>query len=130
MEGTAFGSNMLNNNEQKKGVFAVDARTPSTLLAHQAGYFDRDNEVIVGLQTDQPFKRVIFPFGGLRMADAGLKAAGFEADLQVCETFTKYRNAVAANPRKPEAIAAFEAALTEPVTKRAIEAEGFRIRHL
>jgi hypothetical protein len=54
-------------------------------------YFDRDNEVIVGLQTDQPFKRVIFPFGGLRMVDAGLKAAGFEADLQVCETFTKYR---------------------------------------
>ena len=71
MEGTAFGSNMLNNNEQKKGVFAVDARTPSTLLAHQAGYFDRDNEVIVGLQTDQPFKPVIFSFGGLRMADAG-----------------------------------------------------------
>ena len=77
--------------EQKKGVLAVDAKTPSTLLAHQAGYIDRDNEVIVGLQTDQPFKRAIFPFGGLRMVEAGLKAAGFEADPQVQEAFTKYR---------------------------------------
>jgi len=69
--------------EQKKGVLAVDAHTPSTLLAHEAGYVDRDNEVIVGLQTDEPFKRAIFPFGGLRMVEAGLKAAGFEADPQV-----------------------------------------------
>ena len=57
----------------------------------QAGYIDRDNEVIVGLQTDQPFRRAIFPFGGLRMVEAGLKAAGFEADPQVHEAFTKYR---------------------------------------
>jgi formate C-acetyltransferase len=77
--------------EQKKGVLAVDAKTPSTLLAHKAGYIDRNNEVIVGLQTDEPFKRAIFPFGGLRMVEAGLKAAGFEADPQVHEIFTKYR---------------------------------------
>jgi formate C-acetyltransferase len=77
--------------EQKKGVLAVDAHTPSTLLAHEAGYIDRDNEIIVGLQTDQPFKRAIFPFGGLRMVEAGLKAAGFETDPQVHEAFTKYR---------------------------------------
>ena len=48
--------------ERKKGVLAVDAQTPSTLLAHKAGYIDRENEVIVGLQTDQPFKRAIFPY--------------------------------------------------------------------
>src|SRR6201999_1511218 len=77
--------------ERKKGVLAVDAKNPATMLAHQAGYIDRDNEVIVGLQTDQPFKRAIFPFGGLRMVEAGLKAAGFEADPQVHETFTRYR---------------------------------------
>ena len=47
--------------------------------------------MIVGLQTDQPFKRAIFPYGGLRMVEAGLKAAGFEADPQVHEAFTKYR---------------------------------------
>jgi formate C-acetyltransferase len=77
--------------ERKNGVLAVDAKTPSTLLAHKAGYIDRDNEVIVGLQTDAPFKRAIFPYGGLRMVEAGLKAAGFEADPQVHEAFTKYR---------------------------------------
>jgi formate C-acetyltransferase len=77
--------------ERKKGVLAVDAQTPSTLLAHKAGYIDRDNEVIVGLQTDQPFRRAIFPCGGLRMVESGLKAAGFEADPQVHEAFTKYR---------------------------------------
>jgi formate C-acetyltransferase len=77
--------------ERKKGVLAVDAANPSTMLAHQPGYIDRDNEVIVGLQTDQPFKRAIFPFGGLRMVEAGLKAAGFEPDAKVHEAFTKYR---------------------------------------
>ncbi len=77
--------------ERQKGVLAVDAKTPSNLLAHKAGYIDRDNEVIVGLQTDQPFKRAIFPYGGLRMVEAGLKAAGVKADPQVHEAFTKYR---------------------------------------
>lgn len=77
--------------ERKKGVLAVDARTPSTVLAHKPGYIDRANEVIVGLQTDQPFKRAIFPSGGLRMVEAGLKAAGVEADPQVHEAFTRYR---------------------------------------
>src|SRR5712672_3126839 len=77
--------------ERQKGVLAVDAKTPSNLLAHKAGYIDRDNEVIVGLQTDQPFKRAIFPYGGLRMVEAGLKAAGIKADPQVHEAFTKYR---------------------------------------
>lgn len=77
--------------ERKKGVLAVDAQSPSTMLAHKPGYIDRDNEIIVGLQTDQPFKRAIFPFGGLRMVEAGLKAAGFEPDPAVHETFTKYR---------------------------------------
>ena len=77
--------------ERKKGILAVDARTPSTLLAHKAGYIDRDNEIIVGLQTDEPFKRAIFPFGGLRMVEAGLKAAGIGADPQVHDAFTKYR---------------------------------------
>jgi formate C-acetyltransferase len=77
--------------ERKKGVLAVDAKTPSHLLAHKPGYIDKANEVVVGLQTDQPFKRAIFPYGGLRMVEAGLKAAGFDADPQVHEAFTKYR---------------------------------------
>jgi formate C-acetyltransferase len=77
--------------EQRKGVLDVDAATPSTLLAHEPGWIDRDNEVIVGLQTDKPFRRAIFPAGGLRMVEAGLKAAGFPADAAVHEAFTRYR---------------------------------------
>jgi formate C-acetyltransferase len=77
--------------ERKKGVLDVDAAHPSELLAHPAGWIDRDNEVIVGLQTDAPFKRAIFPAGGLRMVESGLKAAGFAADPAVHEAFTKYR---------------------------------------
>src|SRR4051794_20337743 len=56
---------------EEERLLAVDAKTPSTMLAHKAGYIDRDNEVIVGLQTDEPFKRAIFPYGGLRMVEAG-----------------------------------------------------------
>ncbi len=77
--------------ERKKGVLAADAKTPSTMLAHKPAYIDQQNEVVVGLQTDEPFKRAIFPWGGLRMVEAGLKAAGIESDPLVHEAFTKYR---------------------------------------
>ena len=77
--------------ERTKGVLAVDAEHPSTLLAHPPGWIDKDNEVIVGLQTDAPFKRAIFPFGGLRMVESGLKAAGFTPDPAVHHAFTYYR---------------------------------------
>jgi len=77
--------------EQKKGVLDADTKTPSHVLAHKAGYIDKANEVIVGLQTDAPFKRAIFPYGGLKMVQAGAKAAGFEVDPQIVDAFTKYR---------------------------------------
>jgi formate C-acetyltransferase len=57
--------------ERKKGVLAVDAHTPSTMLAHGAGYIDRDNEVIVGLQTDQPLSGLSF-----RLAACGWSKPG------------------------------------------------------
>jgi formate C-acetyltransferase len=77
--------------ERKTGVLDADAATPSTMLAHAPGWIDRENEVIVGLQTDKPFKRAIFPFGGLRMVESGLKAAGIEPDKAVHHAFTHYR---------------------------------------
>src|SRR5436190_7445436 len=77
--------------EVKKGVLDVDAKTPSSLTSHGPGYIDRENEVIVGLQTDKPFRRAIMPTGGYKMVEDGLKAAGFEIDPAVRETFTKYR---------------------------------------
>ena len=77
--------------EIKKGVLDVDPSTPASLTAFGPGYIDRDNEVIVGLQTDKPFKRAIMPTGGFRMVEAGLKAAGVEVDPTVRDIFTKYR---------------------------------------
>ena len=77
--------------ERHRGVLDVDAATPSTVIAHAPGWIDKENEVIVGLQTDRPFRRAIFPAGGLRMVESGLKAAGFEADPAVHQAFTQYR---------------------------------------
>ncbi len=76
--------------ERKKGVLDVSL-IPSSIVAHAPGYVDKDNEVIVGLQTDAPLKRAIMPNGGLRMVLNSLKAYGYEAPPAVVEAFTKYR---------------------------------------
>src|SRR3954466_4069721 len=77
--------------EAKKGVLDVDATVPSSITAHGPGYIDSANEVIVGLQTDKPFRRAIMPYGGFRMVENGLEAAGFAVDPKVKEIFSKYR---------------------------------------
>jgi formate C-acetyltransferase len=76
--------------ERKKGVLDV-SQIPSSITAHAPGYIDRDNEVIVGLQTDAPLKRAIMPNGGFRMVATALKTYGYEPDPHVVEAFTKYR---------------------------------------
>jgi formate C-acetyltransferase len=81
----------LMGKEREKGILDVDVHTPSTITSHAPGYLDKDNEVIVGLQTDAPLKRAIMPNGGYRMVEAGLKAFGYEPDERVTEIFTKYR---------------------------------------
>ncbi|ABD88525.1 formate C-acetyltransferase [Rhodopseudomonas palustris] len=62
------------------GVLDVDSKTFSSIVAHGAGYIDRELEQIVGLQTDAPLKRAIMPFGGWRMVKNGLEAYGLKAD--------------------------------------------------
>jgi formate C-acetyltransferase len=76
--------------ERKKGVLDVSL-IPSSITAHDAGYIDKDKEVIVGLQTDAPLKRAIMPNGGWRMVLTSLKTYGYEAPQEVVDTFTKYR---------------------------------------
>jgi formate C-acetyltransferase len=76
--------------ERRKGVLDVSL-VPSSITAHAPGYIDRDNEVIVGLQTDAPLKRAIMPNGGFRLVVNALKAYGYEPDPHVVEAFTKYR---------------------------------------
>jgi formate C-acetyltransferase len=76
--------------ERKKGVLDV-SQIPSSITAHAPGYIDRDNEIIVGLQTEAPLKRAIMPQGGFRMVLGALKTYGYEPDPHVVEAFTKYR---------------------------------------
>jgi formate C-acetyltransferase len=82
--------NQLFVEERKKGVLDI-SQIPSSILAHAPGYIDRDNEVIVGLQTEAPLKRAIMPNGGFRMVLNALKTYGYEPDPHVVEAFTKYR---------------------------------------
>ncbi|MDJ0889206.1 MAG: pyruvate formate lyase family protein, partial [Desulfobacterales bacterium] len=77
--------------EHKKGVLDVANHVGSSITAHGPGYIDKDNEVIVGLQTDAPLKRAIFPFGGARLVKKSLEAYGFEMDPQIEEIFKRYR---------------------------------------
>jgi formate C-acetyltransferase len=82
--------NSLFVEERKKGVLDI-SQIPSSITAHAPGYIDRDNEIIVGLQTDAPLKRAIMPNGGFRMVLSALKTYGHEPDPHVVEAFTKYR---------------------------------------
>src|SRR6516164_8592649 len=76
--------------ERKKGVLDVSL-IPSSITAHAPGYIDRENEIIVGLQTEAPLRRAIMPNGGLRMVLSSLKTYGYEPNAAVAEAFTKYR---------------------------------------
>ena len=75
----------------KDGVLDMDTSIPSTVVSHQAGYINKDKEVIVGLQTEKPLKRAFMPFGGIRTAVTACKSYGYEADPEVIKIFTEYR---------------------------------------
>lgn len=76
--------------EIEKGIYDVDTKTVSGIDAYNPGYLIRDCEVIVGLQTDAPLKRIVNPFGGMRMVRQSLEAYGYKLDPSVEEYF-KYR---------------------------------------
>ncbi len=77
--------------EREKGVYDAETRKPQSIDTYGAGYIDKSNEVVVGLQTDAPLKRGIFPKGGIRMVESALKAYGYELDPMTKEIYTKYR---------------------------------------
>lgn len=77
--------------EREKGIYDAETKIPQAIDAYGPGYIDKDAEVIVGLQTDAPLKRGIFPKGGLRMVKNSLEAFGYEIDPLTEEIFTKYR---------------------------------------
>ena len=76
--------------ERKKGVLDVSP-IPASITAHAPGYIDKDNEIIVGLQTDAPLKRAIMPNGGFRMVLGALKTYGYTPDPNCRRGIYKYR---------------------------------------
>ncbi|MCW6075834.1 formate C-acetyltransferase [Clostridium sporogenes] len=77
--------------EIKKGILGVDLDNISAINAFNAGYIDKENETIVGLQTDKPLKRIINPFGGIRMVKQALEAYDYKLKPEIKDIFTKYR---------------------------------------
>lgn len=81
---------LLKAEREKGGVLDVDVENVSSLLGFNPGYIDKDNEIIVGLQTDAPLKRAVNPFGGIRMARSACEAYGYKLSDKIEEEF-KYK---------------------------------------
>ena len=81
----------IEEERQNGGVRSIDAKTISTITSHAAGYIDKENELIVGLQTDELLKRAIKPFGGWKVVNKACSENGIELDPKVKEIFVNYR---------------------------------------
>lgn len=82
---------LMKQENAKEGPLDFDANTPSSITSHRPGYIDKDNEVIVGLQTDAPLKRAIMPLGGLNMVKRSCEVYGKELNPHVEEIFGQFR---------------------------------------
>lgn len=81
----------LMKKELENGVLDVDTVHISGIDNFEAGYLDKENEIIVGFQTDAPLKRMINPFGGIRMVEQSLEAYGYNMSENLRDVFYKYR---------------------------------------
>ncbi|HIU89990.1 MAG TPA: formate acetyltransferase, partial [Candidatus Caccomonas pullistercoris] len=81
----------LEEERNNGGVRSIDPDVVSTITSHKAGYIDRENELIVGLQTDELLKRAIKPFGGIRVVEKACYENGVEVSPKVKDIFTHYR---------------------------------------
>ena len=79
---------LLAEEHARGGVYDIDTETVSSLLTFKPGYVDRENEIIVGLQTDVPLKRAVNPFGGINMTRKACKAYGYQLSDKVEKEFT------------------------------------------
>ncbi len=77
--------------EINKGIIDVEVNAVAGINNFAPGYIDRDNEVIVGLQTDAPLKRIVNPFGGMRNAESALEQYGYHLNPEIEKHFKLYR---------------------------------------
>ena len=78
---------LFNLERQFGGVLDIDTATVSSLTSFSPGYIDKENEIIVGLQTNRPLKRSVNPFGGMRMVRSACEAYGYTLSRKVEEEF-------------------------------------------
>mgnify|MGYP004515800817 CR=1 FL=1 len=83
--------NELFQEELKKHVLDIDTKNMSGITAFAPGYINQDDDVIVGLQTDAPLKRIVNPYGGIRMVYQELNAYGYQLDKEVDKYFNLFR---------------------------------------
>lgn len=81
-------SALLAVERNRGGMYDIDSETISTITSHNPGYIDKNLETIVGLQTDEPLKRAIMPFGGIRLIYKELNAYGRNVPNRVQDIFT------------------------------------------
>ena len=79
--------NLFALERQFGGVLDIDTATVSSLTSYTPGYIDKDNELIVGMQTNRPLKRGVNPFGGIRMARQACEAYGYKLSSKVENEF-------------------------------------------
>jgi len=77
--------------ELENGILDVETKRVSGINNFEPGYIDKENEVIVGLQTDAPLKRIVNPYGGMRMVEQALYSYHYELDEEVKKHFNTYR---------------------------------------
>ena len=82
---------LLAEETKNGGCLDVETNILSGINAFAPGYIDKDNEVIVGLQTDKPLKRIVNMYGGTKIAMKALEAHGFKLNDEVYKHFTAYR---------------------------------------
>ena len=77
--------------ENEKDVLDIDVDNMASITAFAPGYIDKENEVIVGLQTDSPLKRIVNPYGGIRMVYQELESYGYKLNENVDKYFNQFR---------------------------------------
>ncbi|GAU77026.1 formate C-acetyltransferase [Fusibacter sp. 3D3] len=78
---------LLELEASREGVLDIDVDRVSSLLSYEPGYIQKEKEIIVGLQTDEPLKRGVNPFGGIRMATQACEAYGKSLSSEVISQF-------------------------------------------
>ena len=76
---------------KKGGVLDVETDIISGITNFAPGYIDKENEVIVRLQTDAPLKRIVNLYGGKRMAHQSLEQYGYKLNEESDRHFNEYR---------------------------------------